>query len=72
MSWLLVLFSLLGVILNIHKRKECFVIWGITNAGWAVYDFRIGAVAQGVLFTVYFGLAIWGIIKWKREEVKNG
>jgi nicotinamide riboside transporter PnuC len=69
MSWILVILSIAGVILNIYKRKECFVIWGITNLGWAIYDFKIGAYAQGVLFAVYFGLAVWGIIKWRKEEV---
>ncbi|MBI4708223.1 MAG: hypothetical protein HY761_09935 [Candidatus Omnitrophica bacterium] len=64
MSWILVALSLFGVVLNIYKRKECFYIWGITNAGWAIYDFMIGAVAQGALFSVYFVLAIWGIWKW--------
>lgn len=67
MTWLLTLFSLIGVILNIHKRRECFIIWSVTNASWAIYDFRIGAVAQGWLFTVYFALAVWGLFKWKRE-----
>jgi len=65
MTWLLTILSLVGVILNIHKRKECFYIWGVTNAGWAIYDFAIGAPAQGTLFAVYFALAIWGIVKWK-------
>lgn len=65
MTWLLTLLSLIGVVLNIHKRKECFYIWAATNLGWAIYDFAIGAVAQGVLFSVYFGLAVYGIAKWR-------
>ena len=72
MSWILVVLSLAGVVLNIYKRRECFYIWAVTNAGWAIYDYMIGSCAQGVLFTVYFMLAVWGIIKWRREEVKNG
>jgi nicotinamide riboside transporter PnuC len=67
MTWLLTFFSLIGVILNIHKRKECFYIWAVTNFAWAIYDFIIGATAQGVLFTVYFILAIYGIIKWRTQ-----
>jgi nicotinamide riboside transporter PnuC len=65
LTWALTILSLIGVVLNIHKRKECFYIWAVTNFGWAVYDFAIGAMAQGALFAVYFCLAIWGIVKWK-------
>jgi nicotinamide riboside transporter PnuC len=66
MSWILVLLSLAGVVLNIYKRKECFYLWAVTNIGWAMYDFAIGAIAQGILFTVYSGLAVWGIFKWQK------
>jgi len=65
MTWLLTISSLIGVVLNIYKRRECFYIWAVTNAGWAVYDFKNEMPAQGTLFAVYLGLAIWGIVKWK-------
>jgi len=61
---ILTIVSLIGIILNIKKKKSCFVLWIITNGCWAVYDFKIGAWEQGVLFTVYFLLAIWGIMEW--------
>jgi hypothetical protein len=57
--------SLIGVVLNILKRREAFWIWMCTNGIWAVYDYRIGAWEQGVLFTAYFLLAIWGAWKWR-------
>jgi len=72
MTWLLTILSLIGVVLNIHKRKECFYLWALTNSGWAIYDFVIGATAQGVLFTIYFLLAIYGIIKWNTPPLKEG
>jgi len=65
--WLITLLSLVGVILNIHKRRECFIVWGITNFIWAVYDWGIGAYAQSALFAVYFCLAVWGLIKWRQQ-----
>jgi len=66
MTWILTVISIVGVVLNIHHRRECFAVWMFTNASWAMYDFSIGATAQGALFTVYFGLAIWGFVKWKK------
>lgn len=58
--------SVIGVILNIYKRQECFIVWAITNFAWAIYDFRIGAWEQGILFSVYVVLSIWGLIKWQK------
>jgi hypothetical protein len=60
--------ALVGVILNIKKKKACFYVWLFTNTAWAVVDFYKGIPAQGVLFSVYAVLAIWGILEWKEKE----
>ena len=65
--WLITIFSLIGTILNIKKKRICFWIWLFTNATWCVYDFRIGAYAQSALFLVYTGLALWGIVEWRKK-----
>ena len=64
-TWLLTILAIVGVILNIQKKQICFYIWAVTNAGWAIIDFYKGIPAQAFLFLVYFGLSVWGIIKWK-------
>lgn len=66
-TWLVTVASLVGVILNIHKIRVCFIIWAATNVWWCIYDFSIGAHAQSFLMLVYFVLAIWGIIKWRKK-----
>ena len=68
LTWLLTIAAIIGVVLNIQKKQICFYIWAITNASWATIDFYKGIPAQGVLFTVYFGLAIWGIFKWRQKK----
>ena len=65
--WFLTALSLIGVVLNIKKKKLCFIVWGFTNAAWAIIDFWADLPAQGVLFTIYFLLAIWGLIEWRRS-----
>ncbi len=65
------LLSLVGVVLNIKKKRLCFGIWLITNSAWCVYDFCIGAFAQSALFAVYAGLAVWGLVEWRRKKDKN-
>lgn len=64
---LLTILAIIGVVLNIHKKKSCFYIWFFTNFSWAVVDFYKGIPMQGLLFTVYTGLAVYGIIKWEEK-----
>jgi len=64
-TFILMLISLFATFLNVKKKRVCFKIWLVTNTCWAVYDFSIGAVWQGCLFTVYTGLAIYGIYQWR-------
>jgi len=64
-TWLITILSIIGVVLNIHKRKECFYIWAVTNFAWMVIDFYKEIYSQSALFAVYFLLAVYGIIKWR-------
>ena len=63
----LTVLALVGVILNIKRKRACFYTWLFTNASWAVVDFYKGIPAQGLLFTIYTALAVWGILEWKEE-----
>jgi len=58
--------SLVGVVLNIRKRRECFVVWSITNAAWTYVDYHRGIPAQAILFFIYFLLSLWGIWAWRK------
>jgi hypothetical protein len=64
MIWLLTILSLVGVVLNIYKKRICFIIWAFTNACWCIIDLKHNLPEQACLFLVYFLLAIWGNIKW--------
>lgn len=67
LTWICTSFSLLGVILNIKKKRSCFYIWTVTNGIWAGVDFYKGIYAQALLFAIYFLLALWGIYEWRKE-----
>jgi len=67
-TWVITVFAVVGVILNIKKKRACFLIWTFTNAAWAVVDFWQGIPAQGALFTVYFLLALWGLWEWRKPN----
>ena len=65
LHWLLAAASLVGVVLNIRRRRTCFAIWTVTNASWCVVDARAGLGSQAVLMAVYAGLAVWGFVAWR-------
>jgi len=65
-TWIITILALIGSILNIKKRRECFILWILTNLYWIIHDFRIGEQAQGVLFMTYSIFSIWGFIEWSK------
>lgn len=68
MEWAVVVFSIIGVVLNIYKIRWCFVIWGVTNFSWMIIDFYHGVYSQAFLFMIYFILALYGLYQWSRES----
>ena len=40
-TWILVVMGIIGVILNNHKRIECFYLWGIPR--------RVGVLSTGIM-----------------------
>jgi nicotinamide riboside transporter PnuC len=67
-SILITIASIIGTVANIYKKRWCFVIWLFTNGFWCIYDLTIGAYSQAILFAIYFGLAIHGLIKWRKDS----
>jgi nicotinamide mononucleotide transporter len=65
---ILTILAMIGVVLNIKKKIACFYIWFFTNASWAVVDFYKDIPAQGILFTIYTGLAVYGLIEWRKDK----
>lgn len=64
--------AITGVITNIYKLPICFYLWTLSNASWAAMNYssyrkhrESKFLWQGILFTIYFCLAIWGILSWK-------
>ena len=68
MYWIISFLSLVGVVLNIKKRKECFIIWTVTNFSWMLVNYHHEIYAQSALFAVYFLLALWGLWEWRKGK----
>lgn len=65
MSWVLVVIALIGTVLNVRRQRLGFVFWVVSNAGLMVVNAGIGQLAQAVMFGVYLGLAVWGLVAWR-------
>jgi nicotinamide riboside transporter PnuC len=63
--WVIMGLSLAGTILNVKKKRICFILWGISNAVWVVVDFQKGIPQQAILQVVYLLISIWGLIEWR-------
>lgn len=72
LSWILVALSLAGNVFVIKKNVLGQWLWAISNIGWISYNLYIESYSQAFLFSVYFGLCVWGIISWSRESCKKG
>lgn len=71
LMWIVTIASLVGVVLNIKKKRLCFIVWLCTNSLWCIYDFYIKSYAQSLLFLIYVGLAIYGIYEWRVSKDKK-
>ena len=67
-TWIITAAAIVGVVLNIKKKRECFFVRAVTNASWCIVDLVKGIYAQSFLFLVYFVLALWGIWEWRKEK----
>lgn len=70
LMWLVTGLSIAGTVLNIKKKRICFLIWLVTNSLWLAYDLSIGAYAQAAMMAVYVGLSVWGIIEWRKRPIR--
>lgn len=63
--------SIIGTVGNSCKKVWGFYLWLCTNAFWCAFNVVHQSYAQAILYAVYFILAIVGIVKWKKGEIKN-
>jgi nicotinamide riboside transporter PnuC len=69
-TWFITIASIVGVIANLKRKRWCFYIWAVTNFLWTLVNLKIGLYSAATLFTLYFLLAIWGIIEWAPKKIE--
>lgn len=66
--WFNTIIAIIGTFLNAKRVRFGFIIWMITNAVFVGYNIYLNSYPQAALFTVYFGLAMFGWITWGKQE----
>jgi len=64
---ILYVLGIAGVVLNNHRRHECFYFWLVSNAGWMIIDYQAGIYVQAWLMGTYLVLAAHGLWNWRRN-----
>lgn len=55
-----------GMVLNVKKKKACFVMWLIGNTIWLMIDIHSMAVSRVILDVIQQIFNLWGIIEWRK------
>lgn len=63
-NWICTGVTLGATVAAIYKKWWCFLIWGVTNVYWMVYDYNHGAIEQMVVFAGYTVINVFGAKKW--------
>ena len=67
-TWCVTAVCLLGTVLNVKRRRECFYLWTVGNIAWMGYDLRCGLYSRAVLDLVQLALAVWGAVEWGKKR----
>ena len=62
--------GLMGVALNIRKKRECFVLWFVSNGCWAWLT--RGDYLLSVQFGIFCIVCIYGFFAWRPKKKPAG
>jgi len=65
MNWIIVMFAITGVVLNVRRKWEGFLFWAVSNLWWLIHNICIGEYAQAVIFGVLYIFCIYGAAEWE-------
>ena len=55
-----------GVLLNNHRRRECFLIWIVSNAMTFAIHAHAGIASLAVRDAIFLALALDGWNRWRK------
>ena len=66
LSWLAFIINVSAVYLNIHKNKWCWIFGFICSLMWVVYGIFTHQPPIHLMNTIFMGMNIYGMFKWKQ------
>ena len=70
--YLLMGICLVGQVFVTKNKRSGYAMWIIADGAWAVFNFSqykvSGAIEQGILWTMFFIISLWGFIIFKKEK----
>ncbi len=63
--------AIIGVVLNNHLDRRCFLFWIVSNFLVAYVHADSSLWPLFLKDVVFFLLAIWGLIIWRRKQGRN-
>jgi hypothetical protein len=70
--YLLMAICLIGQMFVTKHKRIGYGMWVIADGAWAVFNFSqykiCGAIEQGILWTMFFIISLWGFIIFKKEK----
>ena len=70
-AYFVTLCSIIGTVANSLQKRWCFWVWICTNTFWCIYNIVSGSYAQALLYAFNFAMAIIGLVKWKKNDIKS-
>lgn len=67
MEQVIVLFALLGAVLNAHKRIEGFYVWLATDMLAALFLFTQELYYMSTMYLLFSASCVYGIWHWKKD-----
>lgn len=68
MTWLMALIGAAGLLLNIFKRWQGYLLWVVTSGYWCWRDVTIGEYAQAVMVAGFGLVALYGVFAWRKKK----
>ena len=62
LMWVVSVIAIVGFFLNMRKSKWGYVIWFISNVGFAVYNLYMKSYAETALWVFYSGMCVYGFM----------
>ena len=72
LMYLFIGMCLIGQILVTQHKRFGYFLWVIADGFFAIFNFMqykiLGAIEQGILWTMFFIISLWGFIIFKKEK----